>query len=69
MPLWKRVNHVLTRMWNKRVMLKAFLIAVAVLVTVDAAVWESRYRTEVGHAFKRVAGQVTGQDWTSGPLV
>jgi hypothetical protein len=50
-------------------MLKAFLVSVAVLVTVDAAVWESRYRTEVARACERLAGRVTGQDWASGPLL
>ena len=50
-------------------MLKSMLIALAVLVTVDAAVWESRYRMEFGRACERLAGKVTGQDWSSGPLV
>jgi hypothetical protein len=50
-------------------MLKAILIAFAVLVTVDAAVWDSRYRMEVGRACEKFAGKVTGQDWTSGPLL
>jgi hypothetical protein len=50
-------------------MLKSFLVAVAVLVTVDAAAWESRYRIEVGRACEHVLGKVTGLDWTSGPLV
>jgi hypothetical protein len=56
-------------MWEEGDMLKSFLIAMAVLVTIDAAVWESRYRMELGKACKKVAAKVTGQDWSSGPLV
>lgn len=50
-------------------MLKATLIALAVLVSIDAAVWQSRYRIEFGRACERLAGNITGQDWSSGPLV
>jgi hypothetical protein len=50
-------------------MIKAFLIATAVLVTVDAAVWESRYRIELAHACKNLGRHVAGLDWSSGPLV
>jgi hypothetical protein len=56
-------------MWEKRQMLKSFLVAVAVLVTVDAAAWDSRYRVEVGRACEKLVGKITGQDWSSGPLV
>lgn len=50
-------------------MLKAFLIATAALISVDAAVWESRYRIEVAHACKKLARHITAMDWSSGPLV
>jgi hypothetical protein len=50
-------------------MLKAVLIAMAVLVSVDAAVWQSRYRSEFARACKEVANSITGQDWSSGPLL
>ena len=50
-------------------MLKASLIALAVLVTIDAAAWNSRYRMELGRACERLASSITGQDWSSGPLV
>jgi hypothetical protein len=50
-------------------MLKAFLIATAVLITVDAAVWESRYRVEFAHACKKLERHIVSMDWSSGPLV
>jgi hypothetical protein len=50
-------------------MIKAFLIAAAVLVTVDAAVWESRYRIEVAHACQNLGSHIASMDWFSGPLV
>lgn len=70
-PWLKRqaVNPVFTTLWKKQGMLKSFLIAVAVLVTVDAGVWDSRYRREFAVACERLAARVTGQDWASGPLV
>jgi hypothetical protein len=50
-------------------MLKSFLVALAVLVTVDAAAWDSRYRMEFSRACHQVVGTVASYDWTSGPLV
>jgi hypothetical protein len=67
--LLEQVNPVFTGLWKKRPMLKAFLIALAVLVTVDAGAWEGRYRRAVVQACDSFADRVAGQDWTSGPLL
>jgi hypothetical protein len=64
-----QVNRLFTSLWDEREMLKAFLIAAAALITVDAAFWESRYRVEVVQACKNLGRHVTGMDWSSGPLV
>ncbi len=49
--------------------LKSTLIAIAVLTVFDAAVWQGRYRAQTVQTVQGVIGYVTGQDWTSGPLV